>query len=249
MAYMIWTPTDGTFFEIYQDSLSQMSKDATLIYIALLSVSFGSYTYKEKQKGELKNARMREDLTRVKLELMQRQIQPHFLFNALHSISSLMEEDVKDAQNALVNLSDLLRKSLETQETTFITLQEELSILDLYLSLQLIRFSDSVEVKWELDDRLAPMKVPAFILQPLVENSFKHAMEGDKLLIEIVTRQNDGQLQVCIRDNGAGFTKLIEGTGIRSVRSRLAMLYEDAHFEIESDAQGTSSLLIIPLKT
>lgn len=249
IVHMAWGElplTISSFWEIYVGGTANILKDVSLYYVLMLSLSYGIHFFHEKKDRDLMSARLKEELVIAELNVLQSQLQPHFLFNALHSISSLMEENVKAAQNILVNLSELLRCSLEFKDTKFINLEEEVRILQLYLSIQRIRFSDSLSIDLQLDPGILKEMVPAFILQPLVENAFKHGMR-EQLELSICCEKRNDNIHILIRDNGGGFTTFQEGNGIRNVRTRLRALYDTASFEVYAVEDGVVNELVLPI--
>ena len=194
-------------------------------------VLFGIFTY---QAMVAESARATESaalLRQARLQQMTAQMQPHFLFNALNTISSLMHEDVARADAALMRLADLLRTSLDVSEQQVTTFETELRLLRAYAHLMEERFIDRVSLQWHIDDRLLPCPVPVMSLQPLLENVFKHTVERrrDRTTITI-SAQRDGDVAVFRIDDDAGRLQAAgdAGLGLANLRRRLDMLHGGA---------------------
>jgi LytS/YehU family sensor histidine kinase len=177
---------------------------------------------------------------RAEIELLRAQIQPHFLFNALHGISELMHEDVDAADRALTRVSELLRATLDTSGRPEITVREEIGMVERYVDIQRVRFGDRLHVAMEIDPALLDRLVPNFILQPLVENAVRHG--GGTIAI----RARDGMLEV--EDNGRGFdpATVHAGMGLSNVRARLEA--SGARLEITRGTLGGALVrIVVPL--
>src|SRR5262249_30258396 len=159
------------------------------------------------------------------LQALKRQLNPHFLFNTLNSISSLMYSDVQTADRMISRLSELLRSTLRDDGSQEVTLREELDVLDRYLEIEKIRFDERLRVTLRVDSEASEGLVPAFSLQPLVENALRHGIgpleSGGTLQIE--ARREQGRLRIRITDDGLGANgqPIREGIGLKNTRSRL----------------------------
>jgi LytS/YehU family sensor histidine kinase len=158
-------------------------------------------------------------------------MQPHFLFNALNTISSLMYSDVQRADAMLVQLSDVLRATLDVGERHLVPLETELRILRGYAALMSERFADRVNIAWDVDESLLGIEVPVMSMQPLLENVFKHTVEKRRqpTAITISAQRQDDTLQLRVQDDSgtlpAAGTGSASGIGVRNIRERLAALY------------------------
>jgi len=206
----------------------------------------------------LLNARLGQDLAEAQLRALQSQLNPHFLFNALNGIVTLIEKDRLQAQRMVVRLADLLRATLKAGERQEVPLAQELDITARYLEIEQARFADRLDVVWEVS---APgdALVPAFALQPLVENAIVHGIapavgggtvrigatpENGRLLLTVAdTRSGEGR-----RGSNAGGTGA--GVGLANLRARLARLYggEAELVLVPHSAAGTTATLRIPLR-
>jgi two-component system LytT family sensor kinase len=194
-------------------------------------------------------------LLAAKIEALASQINPHFLFNTLASISSLIRTRPETARMVIVKLSALLRRLLRSQDH-FVTLREELEAIDEYLDIECVRFGPNLSVKKDIALDTRDMVVPSMILQPLVENSLKHGLQpkvgGGQLLIRSTRRQSYVILEVI--DNGLGMTDdrlalaTESGIGLRNVNERLRVIYgTGCQLKLQSvPGQGTSVRLEIP---
>ena len=187
----------------------------------------------------------------AKLQLLKLEMQPHFLFNALHSISSLIHSDPRAANETLVLVSDMLRHAVDTARIQEVPLRDELAILRLYTQIQQVRFGERLRLTWEVDDAALDAAVPHMLLQPLVENAIKHGLEAHSSAGRIVigARQDSDMLRLSIRDDGPGHhvpsPRRGAGLGIANVRTRLAQLYGDRHsFRIASAGGGGTEVTI-----
>jgi len=184
------------------------------------------------QAQQLAAADLQTKLAQSQLENLRLQVQPHFLFNTLNTISAVMYEDVRAADAMLSQLSDLLRLTLRSSRSHEIPLEEELQITRRYLELMQRRFESKLSVTYDIDSSLLPSFVPQLILQPLVENSLRHGMKpgGEKMDLAISARRENGNLILRVADSGAGLSPSIaensaSGIGLANIRGRLSQLY------------------------
>jgi LytS/YehU family sensor histidine kinase len=177
---------------------------------------------------------METDLANAQLQALTMQLHPHFLFNTLHSISTLISEEPAAAQEMVLKLSDLLRATLSKIETPEVSLRQELELLDCYLSIEQTRFKDRLQIVRQIDPAALPCAVPTMILQPLVENAVRHGIGKHKQAdeISIVGRRENGLLLLEVinraghMENGADTAR---GIGLSNTRARLEQLYGNAH--------------------
>lgn len=176
---------------------------------------------------QLDNEQLQRGLIEARLQTLKGQLQPHFLFNALHSVSALMDTNVPRARAMLIDLADLLRLALKISEKDTHTLADEFSWLEKYLKLEGIRFAGQLEWHLTLDPQLAEYEVPCLIIQPLVENALKHGVKGSVsqrqqgFIIGVTAEINDNTIQLVVNDNGIGLpadSDWSEGYGLRYVR-------------------------------
>ena len=262
LAYMVlrafigrWQ-SEASFAEAFQPLLVKTWHFNLLIYWVIVAVSFAFGYYGKFRERELRAAELEKSLAQAKLQALQMQLNPHFLFNSLHSISALMHQDVEAADRMIVRLSDLLRAALENSDAQEVTLRAELKFLQSYLEIEKIRFGPRLTVHMEIPADVLTACVPNLILQPLLENAIRHGIEPHAKpgIIELNARRANGELMLDVSDNGGGVrdaSALIEGIGLANTRARLRTLYGDAHrFELGNRPEGGLRVrLTIPFRT
>lgn len=224
-----------------------------LIYAALVAVSIAAEYYARYRDRALDAAQLETRLMEAQLQVLKMQLNPHFLFNTLHSISALMHRDIEAADRMISVLSDLLRLSLENAGKQEIPLKQELDFLERYLEIETTRFSDRLTVNLDIEPQALDAKVPNLILQPLVENAIRHgvALRSAAGQVDVVARVNAGRLRLEVRDNGPGIAASPrEGIGLSNTRARLAQLYgKDHQLEVRNAPLGGLVVRItIPLQ-
>ncbi len=210
-----------------------------VVYWLVYGVVFWITSLRENQRQKLRAAQLEEQLTKSRLQALQMQLNPHFLFNTLNMISSTMYEDVKAADKMIAYLSDLLRLTLKSSHSETHKLSRELDLLEIYVEIMRARFKDRLVVKTTVSDDVRDAQVPRFILQPLVENSIKYGMENLKTAeISIMARRKNQRLTLIIRDNGPGINGHLaqlknNGVGLSNTAERLEKMYgNDQQFEL-----------------
>jgi two-component system, LytTR family, sensor kinase len=200
-----------------------------LIYFALAAFYYSFQYHRELGTTRLRFQELQTLLAQSQLNSLRLQLQPHFLFNTLNTVSSLMTRDVMLARRTLVRLSDLLRTTLRDSAVHEVSLAGELEFLDAYLEIQSARFGQRLVIEKQIDAAALNLLVPRMLLQPLVENSIRHGMcDGDlALCVRIEVANVDASLRIRITDNGAGLLTptLREGVGLQNTRERLRQLY------------------------
>ena len=187
--------------------------------------------YRVSKDRALRTSQLEARLAQSQLQMLRMQLQPHFLFNTLHSISALMHKDVRRADSMIAALSDLLRLSLQNIGAQEVALQAELDFLERYVEIMSLRFGDRLKVSLDVDPETRDARVPNLFLQPLVENSFRHGF-GDlgHGSIAITVRRDGDMLRCDVVDDGRGLRPgHREGVGLSSTRQRLAHLYGEQH--------------------
>lgn len=219
---------------------------------------FGYLTYtknKEKQKKALELIALQKELAEAKLESLKNQLNPHFLFNTLNIVSSIMYEDTKKADSLLADLSEFIRYNLSLEDSQTVSLRQEITITQKYIDIMACRFGDRLQVTTQIDSDLNDSQVPVFSIQPLVENAIKFTMESilETGEIEIRAEKENAELRIKVQDNGPGLGASAPGTktGLKNLRQRLLSLYGDSAQLSLSDASpsGVSCVLTIPLQS
>jgi sensor histidine kinase YesM len=205
------------------------------------------------QAQQLAAAELQAKLAQAQLENLRLQLQPHFLFNTLNTISSVMYEDVPAADAMLTQLSELLRLTLRTANSHEIPLAQELEITKLYLQIMQKRFESNLRVTYSVDAELENSLVPQLILQPLVENSLRHGLKdgGAGIDISIGARRENGSLILQVADTGSGFgtqggeAAMNRGVGLANIRGRLEQLYgTEQEFAIANGPAGGAEVTL-----
>ena len=205
---------------------------------------------------ELRQAQLEAEVTRAQLDALRLEIQPHFLFNALNSIAALIRtKDNAAALSMLVGLSELMRSTLDRDPTQLLPLADEVALLERYVAIQRTRFGDRLDVAYSIAKDCETAAVPAFLLQPIVENALRHGLaDGRPCRIEIGAANGDGAtMRIWVTDNGKGLPPGFDlardaGTGLGNTRARIQRLYgEGASLVLGSQpGGGTSVELILP---
>jgi len=207
----------------------------------------GWHYYKAYRERERQAAALATELVQARLQALRMQINPHFFFNTLNTISALIHENPEAADRMVVRLSELLRRTLDRGDVQEVPLREELEFLRGYLEIEQMRFTDRLAVKFEIEPKTNELLVPHLILQPLVENALRHGIlpREEPGRVEISARVVEGrELELKVCDNGNGLSSANgmpenEGIGLRNVRSRLAQLYGSAQeFTIRNTSGG-----------
>src|SRR5881227_2033161 len=215
---------------------------ALLIVIAVHALLY----YQNFRASELAQSSLKSQLAQAQLRALKMQLHPHFLFNTLHSISSLVLEDPPKANSMIARLGDFLRLTLENSDQQLVTLKEETEFLRCYLEIEQVRFGDRLTVEFELEPQTLSAQVPHLILQPVVENAIQHAIapRATPGAIQVAAKQTNGLLRLEVTDNGPGLTissNALEsqGLGLKNVRARLEQLYGSQHcFEVSNRPEG-----------
>jgi hypothetical protein len=212
-------------YVVFYESLKLM------MFIGLwLGLIFGFDAYAQAQEQRQRLLALQKSLAEAQLAHLKAQLRPHFFFNALNTISALMQVDVQRADRLLSRLADLLRATLQWGDKEITPLREEIRMLELYAQVMQERFADRVTLTWNIDNAALGGVIPALLLQPLLENAFKHGVERsrDAVRIEIAARRAGDRVQISIRNTGSVLDpNPHEGVGLRNCRERLSVLYGD----------------------
>ena len=214
-----------------------------LAYWASIGVIHAIEYYRESRERQL-------EATRLALENLRAQLQPHFLFNTLQSISTLIHRDQAAADRMLTDLSELLRLSLRNPGSQEVPLRQELEFLERYLEIMRVRFGDRLIISVESSDDVLDALVPSLVLQPIVENAIQHGMADrpDRGHVNVRATRANGALVLEVKDDGRGLGSGGEGIGLSNTRERLRRLYgAEGRIEILND-KGVTVRLVIPLR-
>jgi LytS/YehU family sensor histidine kinase len=224
------------------------------VYWVIIGV-YLAFDYQDHLKDRrLRNAELERLLSESRLQTLRAQLHPHFLFNTLNAISAHVERDPRVARRMIEQLGELLRLSLDHAEDPEIPLERELAFLDRYLELQKVRFEDRLDTVMNVDPGVLDALVPAFILQPLVENSIVHGVAASlrPSVISLDAWREGGRLRLRVQDDGPGLPAgWRTGLGISNTRERLHRLYGDdgQSFDISGPAgAGVRVDIAIPFR-
>ncbi|HMB93936.1 MAG TPA: histidine kinase [Rhodothermales bacterium] len=241
--------------------------DELIIYLTVLAAGFARDYFMRFQERQAEMIHLRTQavklqaqLAEARLQTLRMQVNPHFLFNTLHAVSSLVERDPRGVRRMIARLSELLRYTMERAGEQEVSLHEELLFLEGYLEIQQIRFQDRLEVEEDIAPDVLDALVPSLILQPLVENAIKHGVSRIEEMgrIEIKAWREDETLCLSVRDNGPGLVetsgdgeRTSEGVGLRNTRERLQSLYGTAQQLVLKSAPsgGAHAQIRLPFHT
>ena len=257
--FFLFAPMEMVFFGNRISIGSEFRSDFVPEFVALMPVIAIVLLVRylgEIRRRELRTAQLEGELTAARLEALQTQLHPHFLFNTLHCVSTLMRRNVDEADEMLVRLCDLLRLTLERPEHAEIPLGDELAILERYLDIMEMRFPNRLRVRIDVPPELRNTPVPALLLQPLVENVLRHGLDETHEITDVVISavRSEAALLLRVTDSGRGLPTHGPprfGTGLENTRRRLETLYgPGAALQIRNVApRGTEVALVIPEKT
>jgi len=249
VVHIRWLGLRNLFFTNVVDDITGTFGPIVLIAHAI------SY-YRQYRDREVRASQLESQLAKAHLHSLKSQLQPHFLFNTMHSISALMLTNVEAADRMITRLADLLRMNLESAGTQITTLSRELDFVNCYLEIEKVRFEERLTSVFDIEPETLDAQVPLLILQPLVDNAVKHGIarmaKGGE--IRITAYLEDGDLKLEVRDNGPGLEESSpargSGLGLKLTRERLEVLYgENQSVEVTCPAEGGVSVLVsIPFR-
>ncbi len=222
------------------------SFDAFAFYWVLVVVFYTVILARALRERDLRASQLETELAQTELRMLKMQLQPHFLFNTLNAITSLMHTDVAQAERTVLTLSDLLRRTLAASGQQEVRLEDEIAFLERYLQIEQTRFRGRLRVTWTIAPDTRPLLVPNLLLQPLAENAIKHvvARRSSGGHITISVRRDDASLVIEIADDGPGLPPgaadfADSGVGLPATRARLAHLYGSRHaFSLANRPEG-----------
>jgi LytS/YehU family sensor histidine kinase len=222
-------------------------------YAVVVSFYYIVAYYSESQERAVKESELKNLITQAELRSLKFQINPHFIFNSLNSMSALTEIDPKKAKEMIIKLADFLRYILATNEREKNKLSEELKNIRLYLDIEKIRFEDKFDYSEMIDDECNKAEIPNMILQPLFENVIKHAVYEtlDKVLLTLKCGFDDGYLKLQLQNNFDESSKPRKGTGVglKNINDRLNLIYRrNDLMEVKKEKGIFSVTLFIPVE-
>jgi two-component system, LytTR family, sensor kinase len=251
-----------TWEDICQDCLTlNMMLDphflhrGVIVYWGIIIVGQGLEYYRDLNNEKVRVAQLSAQLSDAQLTALKMQIHPHFLFNTLNSIATLIHEDAESADLMLTRLSDFLRMTLKNSGESMVLLKKELNFVKTYADIEKVRFAERLTVEFSIEESTLSVKVPNLILQPIVENSIKHGLSNKKSngILRISAKKLKNRLLLEVQDNGQGLDKNFKfdetsGLGLSNTYARLKQVYgDDFLFEITGNKQGTTVKIDLPL--
>ncbi|GAA0717350.1 sensor histidine kinase [Dokdonella soli] len=244
----------GRFMPLWFDHVYNGIFQSVFLYAAILAAGYIVLSRQRLAQQQIDTAVLGEALTRAQLEALRRQIEPHFLFNALNSVVALIREGRADtAASTLVALSDVLRGLMDSSGRQEVALAEELGFLDRYLEIQKVRFADRLCIEIHIADELLSARVPCLVLQPLVENAIRHgiAKHAGGGSVRIAAVRANGRLDLSVYNDGPQLGDVHEdsGVGLANVRARLRGLYGDEFaFALRNANPGVEANVSLPYR-
>ena len=246
-----WQTTKQYWFSTYYDIFTGMA-----MYWVVILILTGLCYYRRfnEQYSNLMDAR--KDLDDAQLKSMKMQLHPHFLFNAFNTIVMMMRGGKNgDAIKMLTGLSDMLRQSLTRESEQFVALKEEIELLKKYLMIESVRYKDRLQIHWEIDDECLSLPVPGFVLQPIVENAFKHGVSRSMgpSEIRLSAKRSNGWLNLYVYNSGSTWNQNWEmhtatGIGLNNTIERLTKLYQSKFkFLVEQHSHGVEVKIQLPI--
>ncbi len=237
---------DKPYLEVISESMIFFLPSAfrgILVVFMLFTLIAALDFYDRFRDEQLVAAELRSELSKSQLEILQAQLNPHFLFNALNTISMMVRnKKERKAISMISSLGDLLRTSLQMEATQMITLKEELNVVTQYLEIERERFNDRLQINVKIDREVELCGVPNMILQPILENAFKYGVSEnlDNALIDIRAKSVEEMLRIEVRNNGNLLSENWEmnsnkGIGLNNVEKRLSHLFSDYSFDLSND--------------
>lgn len=249
-----WAGGTAGFLDVFEPLLVKTLPHVFLVYWAVVAVQHVVAFQQRAHEREKRAAELEQRLTAARLQALQMQLNPHFLFNTLNAVASLMHSDVDAADRVLIRLSELLRRALDTRDRQEVPLREELAFLDRYLEIEQTRFGSRLTIEREIDPSLLEQPVPNLVLQPLVENAIKHGIEPQRRqgVIRVEARRDGAGMRLTVRDNGGGLhpeqaPRKGHGIGLGNTRRRLEQLYGARQELVIRDAEGGGTEVVMRL--
>ena len=249
-------PWDPTTQEFTSRSFPGLLDNAHLFamqiwdYLMILVAAHAYQYFMRAQSQELERMELRQALAISELQALKSQLQPHFLFNTLQGISTLIDLDRARAQAILLKLSNLLRTTLQHGNSDLITVDEELKFTAAYLDIEKMRLDDRLDVRWETQSDTRKLLIPQLLLQPLVENALVHGIAGSREggWLEIGICRLNGQVELTVRNSVRGRSESGLGLGLQNTKARLKYLYSDeAAFSFAVDDGVATAKVLLPV--
>jgi two-component system, LytTR family, sensor kinase len=246
-----------TFTDAWRSSLPFQIPTFLIVYALILIFTYAMDARERMARQMMETARLSEELSKSQLAALRQQIEPHFMFNTLHSITGLVRDYKNDAAvSMIVGLSEFLRRALEDSHRSQVTLAEEVEYLQRYLEIQKVRFGERLQVSMDIPAELLRAQVPNLLLQPLVENAIKHgiAKRAAGGIVRVTGANPNGKLCLSIYNDGPDLPTderaARTGVGIGNLRTRLHILHgKESDLKLNHTATGAVEVVVtLPLK-
>ena len=224
--------------------------DELVFYLAVVIAAHAAVFFRRIQRQELEQLALKEALAQSELHTLQMQIQPHFLFNTLNGISSLVHSDAGRAEQMILRLSSLLRRTLKQDGSDLVTLTDELHLAEDYLDIEGMRLGSRMSVSWDIQPETRDLLVPQFMFQLLIENGVKHGIANcrGQGWIEITSKQSQQGLKLEVKNSVNGEIRQGMGVGHQNIRTRLSLLYgSDARLLFHHRDKVAVATLVLPI--
>ena len=250
-------PQRPTFMDAWRTSFLFQILTFLIVYALILTFTYAMDARERMARQMMETARLSEELSKSQLAALRQQVEPHFMFNTLHSITGLVRDNENDAAvSMIVGLSEFLRRALEDSHRSQVTLEEEVEYLQRYLDLQKVRFGGRLQVNVDIPAELKRAQVPNLLLQPLVENAIKHgiARRAAGGTVRVAAAYRDGKLHLSIYNDGPDFPPEGQatrtGVGISNLRTRLQILHgNESDLKLNHTDTGAVEVVVsLPLK-
>jgi signal transduction histidine kinase len=231
------------------------------VFICVVIITHSFHTlvsfYRELREKDVLEEKLKTLAAQAELKALRAQINPHFLFNSLNTIASLIASDPSKAEESIERLAEIFRYALTASDKEFVTLKDELEFIESYLEIEKARFGERLQINRDIPPEIMTILIPSLVLQPLVENSIKHGSDDNgKMSIEIRALRDGSLVRIMVKDTGKGVPDEIKkglytaGTGLRNVSERLHRVYGERYgLEIkENMPAGCVALVTIPLE-
>jgi len=234
------------FGNVLVQGFYELQKDV-ITYGLILVVLFAMREFRVRRAGELRARELAAELNEARLQHLTAQIEPHFLFNALNAISNRMREDVDAADRMISNLGDLLRAAYDSDNHTHVPLSRELEWLRGYAAMMGERFRGQLNFELEVEPSLESITVPRLLLQPIVENAFRHGLAEGRGTLSVKVQRTGTRLRYTVSDDGVGLRsgKIHAGTGLSNVSRRLELLFGGDHELLFSNREPHGTVVTI----
>ena len=237
-----WSQVRFSFFTNFQSAVPTY----WLILFAYLAFDY----YAKFRDREVRSAQLAAQLSQAQLQALKMQLKPHFLFNTLNSISSLMYTDVQAADEMLVKLSEFLRLTVDRELEQEVPLGQELEFVRRYLEIEKVRFEDRLQISFDIEQQAEDARVPALVLQPLIENAIHHGIgsrPGGGSIAVTANREED-RLHIRVADDGVGASETHERIGLANTRARVEQFFGRLTFA-SSPAGGAVVDIVLPFRS